>query len=173
MNEEDNEQIKLRKIFDLAYEEERSIFEFLFEKEVNMNVNEENIKNYSKVETPISISQWQKVVYELAASKGFHTEGTDNKSREMIAVFIMNIISEASELWESFRVGQMDKPCDKAEKMSEMGLKGLMCAEEELADIVIRAMDTAESLGINLEEAIKVKHAYNSTRAFRHGNKLA
>ena len=45
--------------------------------------------------------------------------------------------------------------------------------EEELADIVIRAMDTAVVLGIDLGEAIARKSEYNRQRPFRNGEKLA
>ena len=43
----------------------------------------------------------------------------------------------------------------------------------ELADILIRIADLAEGWGIDLEEAITLKTAYNRSRPHRHGGKLA
>lgn len=43
--------------------------------------------------------------------------------------------------------------------------------DSELADIVIRVMDLAEHLGIDLERAIQEKHEFNQTRPMRHGGK--
>lgn len=42
---------------------------------------------------------------------------------------------------------------------------------EELADICIRVFDTAEALGINLEQAIVDKMAKNRDRARMHGKR--
>lgn len=33
--------------------------------------------------------------------------------------------------------------------------------------------DTAAALGIDLDRAVALKHQYNTTRPFRHGNKAA
>ncbi len=41
----------------------------------------------------------------------------------------------------------------------------------ELADAVIRIMDLAEHLGIDLARAIQVKAEYNDSREYRHGGK--
>jgi hypothetical protein len=41
----------------------------------------------------------------------------------------------------------------------------------ELADVVIRVADLCGALGLDLAAAIERKHAYNTTRAFRHGGK--
>lgn len=41
----------------------------------------------------------------------------------------------------------------------------------ELADAMIRIMDTAEFCGINLRAAIETKMAYNKTRPHRHDDK--
>lgn len=42
---------------------------------------------------------------------------------------------------------------------------------EELADIVIRVFDLAESEKIDIEKAIMEKHKINEKRSWRHGNK--
>ena len=73
-------------------------------------------------------------------------------------------------------VGAAERPhmlCNKAEKMRALGLPELTCLEEELADIVIRCLDTAETFGVDLERAIEAKHAYNGSRPRKHGGKLA
>ena len=44
--------------------------------------------------------------------------------------------------------------------------------EEELADIVIRVFDLALGKGIDIEKAIIDKHTFNTTRPYRHGNKI-
>lgn len=41
----------------------------------------------------------------------------------------------------------------------------------ELADVVLRAFDLAGACGVDLEHLIELKHAYNKTRPYRHGNK--
>ncbi len=94
-------------------------------------------------------------------------------TRENMAVFDVNLHGEVSELWEAFRDGRINARCDKAEKMEALGLPALTCAEEEIADIIIRALDTANALGVDVRRAIAVKHAYNTTRPILHGGKLA
>lgn len=69
--------------------------------------------------------------------------------------------SELSEMLEAYRRG--NGPSSKIENFS--------AAEEELADLVIRAMDMAEGLELRLAEAIVAKMAYNVSRARMHGNK--
>lgn len=43
----------------------------------------------------------------------------------------------------------------------------------EFADVIIRILDTCAALDIPIAKALTQKHAYNVTRPFRHGNKLA
>ena len=95
------------------------------------------------------------------------------KCYEMLPKYLMNMHAELSELWEAWRKGNINAPCDKSAKMLELNVKELTCFEEELADIVIRALDTAHAFGIDIEKAIESKHAYNATRSHRHGGKLA
>ena len=107
-------------------------------------------------------------VHANAREKGFH----DNPDNEIfLANQCCNLHAEVSELWDSFRAHQFEAPCDKAKKMEAMGLEPLTCAEEEYADIVIRALDQCRRLGIDIQRAIEIKHAYNKTRPHMHGKK--
>lgn len=111
------------------------------------------------------------LMHSIAASKGFHS-GEPKRLKDG-TVFLppkfgdwcMNLVSEVAELWEAYRKGKLGSPCDKD--------CGLTCAEEELADIVIRVMDTAVALGLSLGKSVLLKAAYNKTRSYRHGNKKA
>lgn len=43
--------------------------------------------------------------------------------------------------------------------------------EIELADTIIRILDLAEALGLDMGKAVATKMAYNTERAYRHGGK--
>ena len=108
-------------------------------------------------------------VFLIAKEHGFHNGDEvglawKNVSLDRIAKFCANLHGEVSELWEAARKGNLLDQCDKQ--------IGLNCAEEELADIVIRAFDTAHTLGLEIGRAIALKSAYNEERQHMHG-KLA
>lgn len=42
----------------------------------------------------------------------------------------------------------------------------------ELADVIIRTLDTAARLGIDIDQAVATKLAFNRTRGWRHGDRL-
>lgn len=107
-------------------------------------------------------------VYGVAKTSGFHS-----KKKPNVGNFVANLHSEVSEFWEAYRKNQIDDLCDKSEKCESLGFGTLTNGEEELADILIRVLDTAKTLGIDIGRAVRVKDAYNQTRPFRHGNKRA
>lgn len=74
------------------------------------------------------------------------------------------IHSEVSEALEAYRDGELGTLLDNGKP------EGFAV---ELADVVIRIADLCGALGIDLEEAIKLKSQYNETRAHRHGGKRA
>lgn len=94
-------------------------------------------------------------VHENAINHGWWEE--DRNSGEMIAL----MHSELSECLEGLRAG--NPPSDKIPEFT--------CAEEELADCIIRIMDTAKKRGWNIAAAIEAKHAYNINRPYKHGGK--
>lgn len=102
-------------------------------------------------------------VHGLAKSKGWHDDTMS--VIDYMAKATANLHGETSELWEAARRGELNKQCDKA--------CALTCIEEELADIIIRALDTAGRMGVDIEAAVSAKHFYNATRPHRHGGKLA
>lgn len=51
----------------------------------------------------------------------------------------------------------------------EMKLEGIPI---ELADCIIRILDYCGKEGIDIEEAIHIKHEYNKTRSYKHGGKV-
>lgn len=72
------------------------------------------------------------------------------------------IHSEASEALESARKGSV--PDDKVPQFSG--------EEAELADVVIRILDLAGGLKLRVIDAMLAKHAYNTTRPYKHGKKF-
>lgn len=110
-----------------------------------------------------AINEIANLVHENAIAHGFHNFEEDEG--QFIARTVANIHGEASELWEAYRKHELHNSCDKTPELS--------CAAEELADLIIRTMDTARRLGVNIGRAVAIKHGYNITRSFRHGNKAA
>lgn len=107
--------------------------------------------------------------YETAKEKGWWDDapGPDDRGfHDMVAGKLMLIVSEAAEALEDLR--------DPKKRVGDL----LMYTTgkpygfpSELADIVIRVFDLAGYLGIDLDEAIRLKMAHNRTREFRHGGK--
>lgn len=117
------------------------------------------------------LTEMAREVHRVAKEKGWYDQ--PETTHQFIMRSVANIHGEASELWEAERKGHCDADCDKAIKMREICVMPLTCLEEELADIIIRTLDVAAHLGVNIGACVASKHAYNQTREYRHGGKTA
>ena len=108
-------------------------------------------------------------LHESAVAKGWYENSQDEDA--FVERMCNNLHDEISELHEAWRNGKLREPCDKAKKMFDAGLPVLSCLEEELADIIIRTLDNAAYLSVNIDRAVETKDAYNHHRAYRHGGK--
>lgn len=123
-----------------------------------------------------SINELVKEAHGNAVSKGWWDE--ERSFGEIIAL----IHSEASEALEDYRKGNHPGNVWYDRRFPEGGIQTVLVMEHdtdkpcgipsELADIVIRVFDACGRYEINLEEAIREKMAYNTTRPQRHGGKV-
>ena len=94
-----------------------------------------------------------------ALAKGFHEYeprlGVGGQDARHILSWLMLITTEVAEAAEAVRIGDV----------ANFG--------EELADVVIRVLDCAATLGIDLEKEILEKVEKNKARPIKHGGKLA
>jgi len=108
-------------------------------------------------------------VHVLAWQQDWHK--ADENEDAFVERACNNLHDEVSELHEAWRNNELREPCDKAALMQELGIQPLTCIEEEMADIVIRVLDNARKLGVDIQSAVERKHAFNAQRPHRHGGK--
>lgn len=102
-------------------------------------------------------NEFAQLAHNTSKAKGWYDKGVPDDS-----VLLINIIREATEAWEGIRIG--NPPDEKCPEFSQL--------EVELADVVIRVMDTAQARGLRVAEALIAKMGYNATRSYRHGGKV-
>lgn len=112
-----------------------------------------------------TLREYMSESHRIAKDHGWW-EGEDENPRN-IGEQIALMHSELSEALEEYRDSKPpiytnpEKP-DKPE--------GIVV---EFADVLIRIFDTCERYGWDLEQALDMKIAYNETRPYRHGGKIA
>lgn len=110
---------------------------------------------FSERQIQSGLSILQRKCHEISRSKGWWDQ--PRNFGEMVAL----IHSEASELLEAERHGNpASEHCPS-----------LSAGAEEMADIVIRVCDMAQSLGVDLGYAVRTKMRFNESRPHKHGGK--
>ena len=108
------------------------------------------------------IRKMQKEIHQNARNKGWWPEDIGEHN---IPEKLSLIHSEISEALEEYR---NDKVKDGIYMDHSMKPEGFGV---ELADAVIRILDLAEYLQIDIQECIEIKMDYNISRPLRHGGK--
>ena len=100
----------------------------------------------------------QTLIYENAVEKGFWSDENPNIPEKLALIH-----GEVSEALEDYRDGLMEVWFDD---------DGKPCGfPTELADTVIRCLDLAAHLGIDLGSVMVIKMQYNKGREHMHGGK--
>lgn len=107
----------------------------------------------------MTFDELQEMVWRTAEQSGWHEGELDVPAKLLM---IHAEVSEAAEELRSHHPGTLyyRQGDDKPEGFPY-----------ELADVVIRCMDLAQSLGIDLQKRIIQKDEFNRTRPHRHGGK--
>lgn len=114
----------------------------------------------------MTIRELQKQVHETAIGAGWYDGELGEKSESRIASMLCLIHSEVSEALEDLRHNRMELEGDASSgRLKPVGFPS------ELADIIVRVLDLAEWLGIDMEQAIQDKASFNSRRDYKHGGK--
>lgn len=114
------------------------------------------------------IKAMTQAVREVNEANGWHEQDKPRTVGEDCAL-LHSEITEAFEAWRHHGFAdQTDHPDDGCEQHGEFPPKPEGWGSE-LADVLIRLLDTADRTGVDLAAEFDRKLAYNRTRGYRHG----
>lgn len=102
-------------------------------------------------------------VHAALAANGNHDADSSMPDWAFASLKASLIAGEALELEEEFRAGTERQPSSKIPEFTR--------EEDEVADIILRALDFAALRGHRVGAAIAAKTAFNATRPRAHGGK--
>lgn len=112
-----------------------------------------------------SLAEWADEIAENNIKLGWRGESDNRTFGDEIAL-IHSEVSEALEAYRNWGLADVT-PLEPLPG----GLPKPEGVGSELADVLIRVIDTAYWRGIDLEAEVERKIAFNKTRTFRHGGK--
>jgi NTP pyrophosphatase (non-canonical NTP hydrolase) len=105
-------------------------------------------------------------VWKFCEQKGWHQD--QNSMAEYVAL----LHSEVSEILEAWRDHHDAEPHYKIIKKGDSPtVVKPIGVDSEMADVLIRLLDTAHIFGVDLFQAYAEKMAYNRTRPYQHGGR--
>lgn len=112
----------------------------------------------------MDIAEWQQAVWKVSEDHGWHEDGETSNVAVKLAL-IHEEVSEALAEYRDTEEGEIlwDVYFDDNGKPCGFGI--------ELADVIIRVLDLAEMLCMDMDHLIRVKHTYNASRPYKHGNR--
>jgi NTP pyrophosphatase (non-canonical NTP hydrolase) len=113
----------------------------------------------------MNLRELQAECYRIAAEKGWHEDDESPPSATRMMTWMALIHSEVSEAVEDIRKERISTVLCRPDN-KPAGLAS------ELADVIIRTLDTATALGFDMEAEIRQKLEYNKTRTYKHGSKV-
>lgn len=120
-----------------------------------------NYKTPSEFKTQLvrSIEQFANMIHSNAVNKGFWDDTSEMANHNKLLM----MHAEISEVVEALR----DPSHPRSTKIPDQTAEA-----EEMADLIIRALDYCARRNINIGEVMLEKHAYNATRPHMHGKKF-
>jgi NTP pyrophosphatase (non-canonical NTP hydrolase) len=112
----------------------------------------------------MNIAAWQQAVWKVSEDHGWHEDGETSNVAVKLAL-IHEEVSEALAEYRDTKEGEVlrDVYFDDNGKPCGFGI--------ELADVIIRVLDLAEMLSMDMDHLILVKHMYNDSRPYKHGDR--
>lgn len=110
-----------------------------------------------------TLKDMQAEVYKINVANGWFDD-YDRTFGDDIAL----LHSEVSEAFEAYRDHGFE---DATSELHDHTLPKPEGVGSELADILVRLLDTCQRTGIDLQAEFDRKIAYNATRGYRHGGK--
>lgn len=114
---------------------------------------------------------WLAVAQKRVAEVNFANGWFDGDRRFGEDIALLH--SEVSEALEEYREHGLE---DATQGEAQNLVNGFVCPKplgvgSELADVLVRLLDTCERTGIDLEFEFERKLQYNTTRGYKHGGK--
>ena len=109
------------------------------------------------------LPEWQKVLFEVSRTHGFEENPVGDIERKLLLA-VGELVEAQNELRAGHSPTEIYYNADHPTKPEGFGI--------ELADAVIRILNIAEGVHIDLAEYLELKHTYNTTRPFKHGKQF-